>query len=221
MRTPRFELKIFKSEVRHSNHWAAKPFPPLNFAFLFSLGWLPGAGVLPFYGETCNILAIPMHARQCKEAWPTHLCWRRNGTWAGRQDFSRRRIWVFCTSKNSNYLDVLRNPSHPSPISILHVTKEWDTAKHGERHWREQEGQGGIDSQLVSQDGQFEFFAARKAQIGCLEKSCLPKSLLQHRWVGHASLHCRARMGIAKILRFPNYPKNEKLTRGWSVQSWW
>ena len=31
-------------------------------------------------------------------------------------------------------LDVLRNPSHPSPISILHVTKEWDTAKHGKKH---------------------------------------------------------------------------------------
>ena len=31
-------------------------------------------------------------------------------------------------------LDVLRNPSHRSPISILHVTKEWDTAKHGKKH---------------------------------------------------------------------------------------
>ena len=39
-------------------------------------------------------------------------------------------------------LGVLRNPSHPSPISpkSSHVTKEWDTTKHGKKHLREQEG---------------------------------------------------------------------------------
>ena len=55
----------------------------------------------------------------------------------------------------------------------------------------------------ISQDVQFEFFELQKAQIRRFEKSCLPAQvpfLLQHRWVGHASLHCRACMGIAKIL---------------------
>ena len=35
--------------------------------------------------------------------------------------------------------------------------------------------QGGVEPQLVSQDSQFELFAAWKAQIGRLEKSCPPK----------------------------------------------
>ena len=39
-----------ESEDAHANHWATEPLPPENFAFLFSLGWLPGAGVWPGFG---------------------------------------------------------------------------------------------------------------------------------------------------------------------------